>query len=148
MKKIIALVLALAMITLALASCGGGGSSSKVQINFTLSIVANGEKVIDGIEHTISAKETAIPTILLAALDALDTNGIMYEADDELVSITVAGTKYAMGKDDANVYAWIYRVNGVEPTSGKMNTNLIEDGQTIELELISIALETNNTDVE
>ena len=147
MKKIIALVLALAMITLVLASCGGG-SSSKVQINFTLSVVANGEKVIDGIEHKLSVNENKIPTILDAARDALDTNGIMYEAEDELISITIAGTKYAMGKDDTNVYAWIYRVNGVEPSSGKMNTNLIEDGQNIELELISIALETNNTDVE
>ncbi len=147
MKKIIALVLALAMITLVLASCGGG-NSSKVQINFTLSVVANGEKVIDGIEHQLSVNENKIPTILEAARDALDTNGIMNEVEDELISITVAGTKYAMGKDDANVYAWIYRVNGVEPTSGKMNTNLIEDGQSIELELISIALETGNTDAE
>ena len=80
---------------------------------------------------------------------AIDSNGIQYEAEDELISISVAGTKYAMGKDDANVYAWIYRVNGVEPTSGKMNTNLIEDGQNIELELIAIPLETNtNTDAE
>lgn len=148
MKKIIALVLALAMVTLALAACGGGGST-KVKINFTLSVVANGEKVVDGIEHQLSVNESKIPTILDAARDALDSNGIMNEVEDELISITVAGTKYAMGKDDANVYAWIYRVNGVEPTSGKMNTNLIEDGQSIELELITIPLETNtNTDAE
>lgn len=148
MKKIIALVLAVAMLSLALVACGSGGST-KVKINFTLSVVANGEKVVDGLEHQISANENKIPTILDAARDALDVNGIMCEAEDELVSITVAGTKYSMGKDDANVYAWIYRVNGVEPTSGKMNTNLIEDGQNIELELIAIPLETNtNTDAE
>ncbi len=148
MKKIIALVLAVAMLSLALVACGGGGST-KVKINFTLSVVANGEKVVDGLEHQISANENKIPTILLAALDALAVNGIQYEAEDELISISVAGTKYAMGKDETNVYAWIYRVNGVEPTSGKMNTNLIEDGQNIELELIAIPLETNtNTDAE
>jgi len=148
MKKTIALVLALAMITLALAACGSGGST-KVKINFTLSVVANGTKVVDGLEHQLSVNENKIPTILDAARDALDSNGIMNEVEDELISISVAGTKYAMGKDDTNVYAWIYRVNGVEPTSGKMNTNLIEDGQNIELELIAIPLETNtNTDVE
>ena len=146
MKKIISLVLALAMITLALAACGGG-SSTKVKINFTLSVYADGVKVIDGIEHQLSVSETKIPTILEAACDALAVNAIQYEAEDELISISVAGTKYEMGKDDANVYAWIYRVNGVEPTSGKMNTNLIEDGQSIELELITIPLETN-TDAE
>lgn len=148
MKKIIALVLALAMVTLALAACGGGGST-KVKINFTLSVVANGEKVVDGIEHQLSVNENKIPTILEAACDALAVNAIQYEAEEDLISISVAGTKYAMGKDDTNVYAWIYRVNGVEPTSGKMNTNLIEDGQNIELELITIPLETNtNTDAE
>ena len=114
-----------------------------------LQCIANGEKVVDGIEHQLSVNENKIPTILDAARDALDTNGIMNEVEDELISITVAGTKYAMGKDDTNVYAWIYRVNGVEPKSGRMNTNLIEDGQNIELELISIPLETNtNTDAE
>lgn len=148
MKKIIALVLAVAMLSLVLVACGGGGST-KVKINFTLSVVANGEKVIDGLTHQISASENKIPTILVAAMDALAVNGIQYEAEDELISISVAGTKYAMGMDEANVYAWIYRVNGVEPTSGKMNTNLIEDGQNIELELIAIPLETNtNTDAE
>ena len=148
MKKIIALVLALAMITLALASCGAG-NSTKVKINFTLSVVANGEKVVDGLSHQLSANENKIPTILLAALDALAVNGIQYEAEDELISISVAGTKYSKGMDETNVYSWIYRVNGVEPTSGRMNTNLIEDGQSIELELISIPLETNtNTDAE
>ncbi len=146
--KIVALVLAVAMLAIALVSCAP--ASSKVRINCTVSIVVDGVKLLDSYAYTVSGTEENIPTVLQTVREALTVASIVHEADDDqFISVTINGQKYTQGMDEENVYSWIYRVNGEEPESGRMNNNPIEEGQNIELELISVPLETSdNEEVE
>ncbi len=143
--KIIALVLAVAMLTVALVSCAP--ASPKVRINCTVSIVVDGVKLLDSYAYTVSGTEEKIPTVLQTVREALTVASIVHEADDEeFISVTINGQTYSQAMDEEYVYSWIYRVDGEEPKSGRMSNNPVEEGQNIELELISIPLDTSSNE--
>ena len=138
--KIIAFVLVVAMAALALVACTP--ASPRVKINCTISIVVDGEKLLDSYAYTVSGTEEKMPTVLQTVREALTVADIQHEADDEeFLSVTINGKTYARGMDEENVYSWIYTVNGKEPTSGRMHNNVVEEGASYELELISIPLD-------
>jgi hypothetical protein len=145
MKKIIAFVLVAVMLALTFTACGS--APTKVRINCTVSVVVNGEKLLDTFPYTVTGTEEKMPTVLQTVVEAFTVADIPCEYnDEEFLSVSFNGTKYARGMDEENVYSWIYRVDGVEPTSGRMSNNTVAEGQNIELELIAIPLETNKTE--
>ncbi len=135
--KILALVMALAALALTVVSCGGN-SSPKVTVNVTVSAVVDGETKFGPYDLPVEGTEAEPPTVLDAVQLALQFNEINCEVDDSLAitNITLDGVDYKKYADDTNIYGWIYLANGIEPETGKMSTNLVNEGDVIELQYL------------
>ncbi len=134
--KILALVMALATLALAAVSCGGG--SPKVTVNVTVSAVVDGETKFGPYDLPVEGTEDDLPTVLDAVQLALQFNEINCEVDsnNRISNITLDGVDYKAYNDEVNIYGWIYLANGIEPETGKMATNTINEGDVIELQYI------------
>ncbi len=134
--KILALVMALAMLAMVAVSCGS--SSPKVTVNVTISAVVDGETKFGPYDLPVEGTEEDPPTVLDAVVLALQFNEINCEVDENnrIANITLDGVDYKMYNDEENLYGWIYLANGIEPETGKMSNNLINEGDVIELQYL------------
>lgn len=114
-----------------------------VYTDCTVSLKADGRTFVDNAKVSARGTRESPPTILNAAVAALDDAGLKYELDyydmDEpysILSITDdRGSVYRVGyTDSTNEYlaAWEYTVDGVAPESGRMGTIRVQSGQRIE----------------
>ena len=124
MKKfrILAFVLAVVMLSVCLASCG----TPKIKVTAKVGVFVGEEYILYPYELTVQNVEA--PTILQAVREALELNGIDYEADDMGIK-SIAGNAYKT--DGENTYFWTYTINGVEPTTGRAGNTAINEGDTI-----------------
>lgn len=129
--KIVALMMVAIMLTLSMVACGSSGP----KVNCKISIVINGETVLNQYAAAVEGSAEDMPTVLEAAMYAFDKCDIVYTVDDagmSLESITVDSVEYKNGlAADGSINKWLYTANGVEPESGKAGTNLIEEGMEI-----------------
>ncbi len=134
--KILALVMALAMLAMVAVSCGS--SSPKVTVNVTISAVVDGETKFGPYDLPVEGTEEDPPTVLDAVVLALQFNEINCEVDENnrIANITLDGVDYKMYNDEENLYGWIYLANGIEPETGKMSNNLVNEGDVIELQYL------------
>ena len=134
--KIFALVLAMAMLTLAAVSCGG--SVEKVTVNCTVSVSVDGETKFGPFDLPVTGDVENPPTVLQAVTEALQFNEVNIEVDanSRISNITLDGTDYKSYADDTNIYGWIYLANGIEPETGTMAANLVNEGDVIEVQYI------------
>jgi len=134
--KIFALVLAMAMLTLAAVSCGG--PVEKVTVNCTVSVSVDGETKFGPFDLPVTGDVENPPTVLQAVTEALQFNEISAEVDsnNRLSVITLDGTDYKAYADDVNIYGWIYLANGIEPETGTMAANVVNEGDVIEVQYI------------
>ena len=140
--KIFALVLAMAMLTLTAVSCSG--SVEKVTVNCTVSAVVDGETKFGPFDWTVTGDVENPPTVLQAVTEALQYNEINVEMDatgNAIGNITLDGVDYKRTADDVNIYGWIYLANGIEPETGTMAVNTVNEGDVIELQYIITAIE-------
>ena len=138
--KIFALVLAMAMLTLAAVSCGG--SVEKVTVNCTVSVSVDGETKFGPFDLPVTGDVENPPTVLQAVTEALQFNEVNIEVDanSRISNITLDGTDYKSYADDTNIYGWIYLANGIEPETGTMAANLVNEGDVIEVQYIVTAI--------
>ena len=136
MKKIFALALALVMLTMTVVSCGG--SVEKVTVNCTVSVVVDGETKFGPFDLPVTGDVENPPTVLQAVTEALQFNEVNIEVDsnNRISNITLDGTDYKSYADDTNIYGWIYLANGIEPETGTMAANLVNEGDVIEVQYI------------
>lgn len=132
--RIIALIFAFVIILSAFASCGN--SSPKVEVNCTISVVVDGEYILDHYAYKVSGTEETPPTVLKAADEALLTVKIPHEIDSDyysFVSISNGEVEYRTGLDTEgkNICVWMYTANGEEPRNGRAGTNPVLEGQDI-----------------
>lgn len=144
MKKIriTAIAIAMLMLCMTMAACNAG--SPKVSATFTLSVVNGDEVYVDGYSYTVEGTEAEPPTVLQGVREALQTLDIATEADSEnlsLASLTYDGVTYEnYSSDGANIYAWIYSINGEEAT-GRAGMTTMQDGWNIEYSLLVTPIE-------
>ena len=133
MKKIFALALALVMLTMTVVSCGG--SVEKVTVNCTVSVVVDGETKFGPFDLPVTGDVENLPTVLQAVTEALQFNEVNVEVDsnNRISVITLDGTDYKAYADDTNIYGWIYLANGIEPETGTMAVNTVNEGDVIEV---------------
>ncbi len=130
--RLFALGLAVVLFALAAASCG----SPKVSVNCTVSVMIDGEYILDHYSYTVQGTEEKRPTVLQATREALQMIGISSQADAENLSmecITYDGVDYKSGMDPSGdkINFWIYTLDGVEPKEGRAGTNYVQEGQQI-----------------
>lgn len=135
MKKIrvAALVLAMIMLTFSIAACS---KTEKVKVNCTVSVIIDGEVMLDNYAYQVEGPVDNPPTVLQAVQEACMTLDIPCEADDAGLSVesfTFDGVTYSSGSDGENIYGWYYTINGVEPEagSGRAGNRPVEEGQAI-----------------
>ena len=138
MKKIKIFALALALVMLAMAAVSCGSSAEKVTVNCTVSAVVDGETKFGPFDMTVTGDTENLPTVLQAVTEALQFNEINCEVDanNRISNITLDGTDYKSYSDDTNIYGWIYLANGIEPETGTMSVNTVNEGDVIELQYI------------
>ena len=138
MKKIKIFALALALVMLAMAAVSCGGSAEKVSVNCTISAVVDGETKFGPFDMTVTGDTENLPTVLQAVTEALQFNEINCEVDanNRIANTTLDGTDYKSYSDDTNIYGWIYLANGIEPETGTMAENTVNEGDVIELQYI------------
>ena len=120
--KVVALVLAIAMLSACLIGCG----SKKIKVEAKVGVYVGDEFILNPFSVTVQGVET--PTILQAVREALELNGIEYEADDMGIK-SIAGNAYK--NDGKTTSFWTYTINGEEPTSGRAGNTAINEGDTI-----------------
>jgi len=132
--KVFALVLAMAMLALTVVSCGG--SVEKVTVNCTVSVVVDGETKFGPFDLPVTGDVENPPTVLQAVTEALQFNEVNVEVDanNRISNITLDGTDYKAYADDVNIYGWYYLANGIEPETGTMAVNTVNEGDVIELQ--------------
>ena len=143
MKKIriAAIVMALVMVCAGVISCGGGASK---EVNCTMSVVVDGEYLVDSLEVPTKGSADAEPVVLDALKIALDYLGVEYElGSTNLKRIVFDGHEYGEGRDaeGKNHWFWVYTCNGVEPENGSAAVNTINEGDYIEFIYTSIPVE-------
>ena len=130
MKKVALIIALVALVALALIACGNGGNSNKVTVHCTVSFSVDGVYILDGYEYDAVGTADAAPSVLKAAQDALLVNDIGYELDSNQKAFAMVadidGTEYRTGTDAAgeNVCAWVFTVNGEEPSARAGDTTL------------------------
>lgn len=128
--RVMSMVLVGIMLALALVSCG---SEPQKEVNVTVRIVA--EEGADPILDAQVIAKAATPTVLDAFIKACDENEVPYvlESDTSGTPVSVQDVDtYTYHKDENGIlHYWMYTINGEEPTSGKANTNTIEEGDVI-----------------
>lgn len=129
--KIIALVMAIAMLAMTAVACG----AEKFSATCKISVVINGETILDGYEYTVEKKGEQ-PTVLQAVTEAFTVLDYPYATDSEglsLQTLTVDGVDYTAGiqADGSGTAFWGYTIDGVEPSSGRAGNNTVSDGQAI-----------------
>ena len=120
--KIIALVLAVAMLSACLVGCG----SQKIKVEAKIGVYVNDEFILN--PFSVTVQNTEAPTILQAVREALELNGIEYEADEMGIK-SIAGNAYK--NDGKNTWFCTYTINGTEPTSGRAGNTPINEGDVI-----------------
>ena len=120
--KIFALVLAVAMLSACLISCG----TQKVKVEAKVGVYVGEEFLLNPFSVTVQSVEA--PTILQAVREALELNGIEYEADEMGIK-SIAGNAYK--NDGKTTCFWTYTINGEEPSSGRAGNTAINEGDTI-----------------
>ena len=138
MKKIKIFALAMTLVMLALAAVSCGSSAEPVTVNCTVSAVVDGETKFGPFDMTVTGDTENLPTVLQAVTEALQFNEINCEVDANniIANITLDGTDYKSYSDDTNIYGWIYLANGIEPETGTMSVNTVNEGDVIELQYI------------
>ena len=131
--KIFALALALTLLTLAVVSCGGAAET--VTVNCTISVVVDGETKFGPFDMVVSGTTENPPTVLQAVTEALAHNEVNCETDanNRISNITLDGEDFKAYADDVNIYGWYYLCNGIEPETGTMNVNTVNEGDVIEV---------------
>ena len=120
--KIFALVLAIAMLSVCLISCG----TQKIKVEAKVGVYVGEEFLLNPFSVTVQSVE--VPTILQAVREALELNGIEYEADEMGIK-SIAGNAYK--NDGKTTCFWTYTINGEEPSSGRAGNTAINEGDTI-----------------
>ena len=120
--KIFALVLAVAMLSACLISCG----TQKIKVEAKVGVYVGEEFLLNPFSVTVQSVE--VPTILQAVREALELNGIEYEADEMGIK-SIAGNAYK--NDGKTTCFWTYTINGEEPSSGRAGNTPINEGDTI-----------------
>ena len=143
MKKtrIAAIVMAILMLGASMISCAGGASK---EVKCTLSVVVDGEYLVDSLEVPTKGSGDADPVVLDALKIALDYLGVNYElGSTNLKRVMFDGKEYAEGRDaeGKNHWFWVYTCNGVEPENGSAAVNAVNEGDYIEFIYTSIPVE-------
>ena len=120
--KIVALVLAIAMLSACLIGCG----SKKIKVEAKIGVYVGEEFILN--PFSVTVQNTEAPTILQAVREALELNGIEYEADEMGIK-SIAGNAYK--NDGKTTCFWPYTINGEEPSSGRAGNTAINEGDTI-----------------
>ena len=120
--KIFALVLAIAMLSVCLISCG----TQKIKVEAKVGVYVGEEFLLNPFSVTVQGVEA--PTSLQAVREALELNGIEYEADEMGIK-SIAGNAYK--NDGKTTCFWTYTINGEEPSSGRAGNTAINEGDTI-----------------
>ena len=127
--KIFAVITALVMLMGCIVSCN---STTSTTVNCTISVVAGGDYIVDGVECPLKAEENTAPVVLDALKMALDFCEVDYELSSNGLSKVVSnGTEYAQGSKEDGFWFWNYTVNGVEPENGSAAINEVKDGDVI-----------------
>lgn len=150
MKKIrfSALIIALFMFAATLLSCGPAANN---EVKCTISIVINGEAIVDELECPVKTSNGEDPTVLKALEVALNFLGVDYEFDStNLKRIMFDGVEYAAGLDEAgeNLWFWNYTANGEEPEKGSPSINVVNDGDKIVFTYTNLPVEKQEEQVE
>jgi len=126
MKRFLTLMLVCIFALSAFCSC----VSVEPPVNVTVKFVTEDDTVfnqkiectpVDGKVTVIQAVNEAVAQFSLNNMIVVGSNGY---------SITKAGI-YKEGNIDGAQYFWMYDINGVEPESGRANTNTVVDGDVI-----------------
>lgn len=133
MKKI--KVIALTMVLVVLAVCAVACGSEKVSVNCTVSVVVNGETVLDGYEYTVQNNVETPPTVLQAGIEVFTMVEYPYETDEDgltITCLTIDGVEYRAGQaEDGSFGYWSYTADGNAPESGRAGNNAVLEGQHI-----------------
>ena len=145
MKKIriAAIIMALVMLCASVISCNGGAAK---QVKCTISVVVDGEYIVDTLECPVKANGDNAPVVIDALKVALDYLGVDYEiGSTNLKRLVFDGVEYAEGRDaeGKNHRFWVYTANGEEPENGSAVVNVLNDGDYIEFIYDSIPVESD-----
>ena len=121
LKRLIALAFAVLM-AVCLISCG----TQKIKVEAKVGVYVGEEFLLNPFSVTVQGVEA--PTILQAVREALELNGIEYEADEMGIK-SIAGNAYK--NDGKTTCFWTYTINGEEPSSGRAGNTAINEGDTI-----------------
>ena len=143
MKKIKAAAIVMAVLMLCASMLSYAGGSSK-EVKCTMSVVVDGEYLVDSLEVPAKGVNDADPVVLDALKIALDYLGVEYElGSTNLKRLVFDGHEYGEGRDaeGKNHWFWVYTCNGVEPENGSAAVNTISEGDYIEFVYTSIPVD-------
>ncbi len=126
-KKAILLLLVVIFVAGMIPSC----VTDADEIAVTLSIRAGDEKIFNTKINIVPTNDDGTCSVI----DVVNNAIALYEVDIKLDTSGNSITKiknYDSTSIDGIEYYWMYKINDVEPTTGKANTNYVKDGDTIE----------------
>lgn len=143
--RIYAFIIALLMLAGSMVACGGGAAKT---VNCKVSVIVDGEAIVDGLECPVKTAGDKEPVVLDAVEMALDYLSVEYETSETgLIRLKMDGVEYAKGTDKNGVFwFWNCLVNDVEPETGSAATIKIADGDDIKY--VFTALESESTENE
>ena len=125
MKRILALMLVCVFALSAFCSC----ATIEPDVNVTLKFVT-GDDVVFNQKIAVAPVDGQV-TVIQAVNEAIAQFGLTdIVVSDNGYSITKAGI-YKEGMIDGMQFYWMYDINGVEPETGKANTNTVAEGDVI-----------------
>ncbi len=130
MKKFISIFMTAVLLCTALVSCGGGSQKDSTSAEVTVTVEADGTKIIENVKVTVSGIEGAAPLAIDAIIAALEDNDITYDIGefagyDRIEKIDEYGI-------DGGDYIWELYLNGDdEPAPGRLALVEIENEDTL-----------------
>lgn len=127
LTKIMSLILVAIFILGTMSSC----VTDAAEISVNLIIKAGDDRIFNSTVKFAVTSEDGTATVINIVNEAI----AMYELDIELETSgsSIKRVKnYKETQIDDTLYYWFYTINGVEPTSGKADTNTVKDGDIIE----------------
>ncbi len=161
MKKTTVKLMAFVVVAMMLATmlCSCGGSKMNVTVGIKLGedyitymydkniddenfIIPQEDRVfLNDVSIEIPYDEGAQVSALDAFINACAEYDLAYTLDDAEQSVKAVRSYSGFSGQDAEgtvlTFFWTYTINGVEPTSGRANTNYVKDGDKIVFSLVS-----------